>query len=132
MNHNNNQRYQRISKQAQDKTHKFTFRISHYATTHTAESVYILGGWNGNGVRSFVIAEYKDDTWSNAGSMKRNRYGHSAITFGSTCIIFGNPDETIMEKLDLNTLESEIVNISNSPVNTFSKFVVPNGFCSAN
>ena len=111
---------------------KVIFRISHYATTHTAESVYILGGWMGSTRRSNVIAEYKDGSWNNAGTLWTARYGFQAVTLGSTAIIFGDPDVEKMELLDLNNLESQIVGISNSPVNTFSMFLVPNGHCSAN
>lgn len=84
------------------------------------------------GTASNIVAEYKDGSWRNAGTMLLGRYDHSAITLGSTVIIFGYPDQTKMELFDLNTLESELVDITDSPANTFSKFLVPNGFCSAN
>ena len=54
------------------------FSICFYATTHTDESVYIIGGWTGDsytGSRTSVIAEYKNENWSNVGSLKQARKG---------------------------------------------------------
>ena len=126
------ERYLRFSKQTQEKTHEFIFRISHYATTHTDEGVYILGGWMGPAGRSYTIAEYKDDAWNNAGRMWKRRYAHDALTLGSTAIIFSHEDTDKMELLDLETFEHELIDISASPVNTkLGMFLVPNGYCSA-
>ena len=69
-------------------------RISHYATTSTEESVYIIGGWiaeNGRTTdyRTPVIAEYKSDRWYNAGNLYQTRHAHGAITSGSLTMIIG-------------------------------------------
>ena len=86
----------------------------------------------GNGGSSFTIAEYKDDTWHNAGRMQRRRSGHDALTLGSTAIIFDGANPDTMELLDLETLEHELIDISASPVNTkLGMFLVPNGYSSA-
>ena len=86
---------------------------------------------------SYAIAQYKDDRWNNAGRMYTRRYNHSAITLGSTAIIFGGSShmDEKMELLDLNTFEYQLIDIPNSPViqtKIGSMFLVPNGYCSAN
>ena len=63
---------------------KFSFRISHYATTSNEESVYIIGGWDAasSGDSSLdIIAQYKDDAWFNIGNLAQRKYGLQAITF---------------------------------------------------
>ena len=69
------------------------FRIAIYASTSTEESVYIIGGWNGESDgetdKSSVIAEYKNDKWFNIGNLQQARYSHGAITSGSWTMIIG-------------------------------------------
>ena len=71
------------------------FRIALYATTSTEESVYIIGGsdgeidYNGGPDVSSVIAEYKNDEWFNIGNLQQARYSHGAITSGSWTMIIG-------------------------------------------
>ena len=67
-------------------------RITYYATTSTEESVYIIGGWTDDSLtvgRTPIIAEYKNDEWYNAGSLKQSRHGHGAITSGSLTMVIG-------------------------------------------
>ena len=68
------------------------FRISHYATAKTDQSVFIIGGFTagrpGND-RIRTIAEYKDGSWRNAGNLVQARYNLGAITLGSTVMIVG-------------------------------------------
>ena len=69
------------------------FRIHFYATTHTEDSVYIIGGRTGGSPeKTSTIAKYRDDIWTIAGNLKQARYGHEAITVkGRTMIIGGSP-----------------------------------------
>ena len=63
-----------------------------YATTSTEKSVFIIGGFtnvSSEGLRTSIIAEYKDDEWNNAGSLKQSRQAHSAITLGLLTLIIG-------------------------------------------
>ena len=63
-----------------------------YATTSTEESVYIIGGFiqaSATGERTPIIAEYKNDQWYNAGSLKQSRHAHGAITSGSLTMVIG-------------------------------------------
>ena len=64
------------------------FRVSHYATTSTDTSVYIIGGWTGSSYSS-KIAKYSDGFWSEPGRLKRARNGHGAITIEKIRIIIG-------------------------------------------
>ena len=75
------------------KKHQFFLRISHYAMTSTAESVYVLGGYTGiTNEYSSIIAEFKDDRWIYAGDMAQGKQQHDAITSGPyTMIVGGNP-----------------------------------------
>ena len=58
-------------------------RISNYATTHTEESVYIIGGSNGPQTIASTIAQFKDDIWTNAGNLNQARHSHGAIIVGA-------------------------------------------------
>ena len=71
----------------------FLFRISHYAMTSTAESVYVLGGYTGiTNEYSSTIAEFKNDRWIYAGDLAQGKQQHNAITSGPyTMIVGGNP-----------------------------------------
>ena len=66
--------------------HNLYFRgIYHYSTTSTDEAVFIIGGHDtGN-----IVAEYKDDTWRHAATLKQGRSRHSSIVLGSQTIIIG-------------------------------------------
>ena len=59
-----------------------------YATTHTADSVYIIGGW-GDSFTTSTIAKYKNDIWTIAGNLNQARYGHGAITVNGLVMIIG-------------------------------------------
>ena len=59
------------------------FRISNYATAHTEESVFIIGGTNGPKQYTSTIARFKDDIWTNVGDLNQARHSHGAITLGS-------------------------------------------------
>jgi len=66
------------------------FRISHYATASTSESVFIIGGHTG--VAPYYmskIVEYKEGNWKHSGTLAQARAGHSSITLGSITMIIG-------------------------------------------
>ena len=69
-------------------------RISEYASVSTPKSVLIIGGYiYGQGSLN-TIREYKDDRWTALGQLKQRRYGHIAISIGSSVIISGGyPDK---------------------------------------
>ena len=66
------------------------FRITYYATTATAESLYVFGGYTGGSPsRSSTIAKYSEAVWKNAGSLKQSRNSHGAITIDRKTVIIG-------------------------------------------
>ena len=67
---------------------QISFSIAYYATAHTEESVFIIGGISGEGLSPF-IAQYNDDKWTFAGSLKQPRYWHEAITVEGITMILG-------------------------------------------
>ena len=75
-------------------THHFS--ISNYATTHTADSVYIIGGAiNWEGSLTSTIAEYKNDIWTIAGNMNVARCGHGAIAVNGLVMIIGGKNDRL-------------------------------------
>lgn len=110
-------------------------KIVFYATAQTDESIFIIGGYT-NGrphTRTTIVAEYKNDSWSNVGNLLIRRYNHVALSLGSTVMIIagGNhPDHQTVELLDLNTIESQMINPLVDLATGF--FIVPSGYCSMN
>ena len=67
-------------------------RISHYATTSTQNSVYVMGGYthdSSTNRKTSIIAKYTNDDWFAVGNLRQSRHGHSGITFGSMTMIIG-------------------------------------------
>ena len=68
----------------------FYYSIRRYATTHTEDSVYIIGGYtDGSPLRTSTIAKYKNEIWTIAGNLKQGRSSHGAITVKERTIIIG-------------------------------------------
>ena len=66
------------------------FRIARYATVKTDESVLIIGGYTDESPdRTTIIAEYRNDVWSNIGNFVQLRDTHGAVILGSTIMIVG-------------------------------------------
>ena len=68
------------------------FSLSYYATASTAESVFVIGGYtrdSSTGLRTPIIAEYRDNQWFNVGNLNQSRHGHGAITAGSLTMVLG-------------------------------------------
>ena len=127
------------------------YRIASYATTHTADSVYIIGGLDGFDVKNSRIAKFQENIWSIAGSLKQGRAGHKAITVsGNAIILGGNPDsaskltdyllsgKTDIELWDFVSTETEIFNSTlRHPFSMYQSwemglFAVSTDFCSTN
>ena len=66
------------------------FRIAYYSTASTDESAFIIGGYTSVSPSIIsIIAEYKNGSWKNVGNLVQARYGHGAITSGSTTMVVG-------------------------------------------
>ena len=135
----------------------YLLSISHYATTHTKNRVYIIGGYTGglSNKRTSTIAEYEDDVWRIAGRLKQARWGHGAVTLKRiTIIIGGNPNsgETLVregqtvlithgivfrtktELWEVGSTETKIMNptLSDNYCYGIGLFTVETNFCSNN
>ena len=66
-------------------SNKFYLSISHYSTTSTSSTAYIIGGF----LSPSIIAQYKHGQWSKVGDLSTGRYGHGSITDGVQTIIIG-------------------------------------------
>ena len=65
---------------------KFVFSsIYAYSIASTSEAAYIIGG----GYTQGVIAEYKNDSWRQFGTLLKGRYWHGSIAFGDEAMIIG-------------------------------------------
>ena len=61
---------------------------SDYAVASTNQAAFFIGGLNAGSLSS-VIAKYEDDVWSLHGNLKKRRYGHGSITYGTETIVIG-------------------------------------------
>ena len=68
---------------------KSYYSLYSYATTSTARSVYIIGGWTGKENRISTIAKYNNAIWTNAGNLKEVRSAHGAITLEGLTMVIG-------------------------------------------
>ena len=62
--------------------------IGFYSTASTSEAAYIIGGeYTGD-----IIAEFRDYSWRQLGTLAKARYAHGSITLnGETMVIGGYP-----------------------------------------
>ena len=59
--------------------------ISAYSTASTSEAAYIIGGeYTGE-----IIAEFKNDTWSQFGTLAKGRGWHGSISLGNDFMVIG-------------------------------------------
>ena len=59
---------------------------AYYSTASTSEAAYIIGGyWTRN-----IIAEFRDNSWRQTGTLVKGRDSHGSITLiGETMVIGG-------------------------------------------
>ena len=62
---------------------------SSYSVSSTNQAAFFIGGRDGGGSDSSVIAKYENDNWSLHGNLKNRRYRHGSITYGTTTIVIG-------------------------------------------
>ncbi len=59
--------------------------VAEYATASTSEAAYVIGGRMTND----VIAEFKNNLWSQFGTLSHVRYSHQSISIGDEWLIIG-------------------------------------------
>ena len=73
-------------------------RIARYSVASTSEAAFVIGGHAGDQI-SDVIAKFENDKWSPYGNLRKCRYAHGSITFGTnTLVIGGKPDDWLSGK----------------------------------
>ena len=107
--------------------------IIDYATSYTKDSVYIIGGrWKSGSSSSIpTIAQFKDNEWTIAGSLKQPRHGHGAITVNERTMIFGGSG-SYTELFEYESFETEEIEPKLNRYYYPGLFFVEDGFCSKN
>ena len=59
--------------------------IYSYSTASTSEAAYIIGGE----YTQDIIAEFKDNSWRQIGTLAKGRYGHGSITLNGETMVIG-------------------------------------------
>ena len=78
-------------------------RINRYSTTSTSEAAYIIGGY----YTKEIIAEFKNEAWSQLGILKQGRHAHASISLGDETMIIGGFSSDFS-----SALETEIWNFT--------------------
>ena len=60
-------------------------RINGYSTASTSEAAYIIGGY----YTKDIIAQFKDDSWRQMGTLAKGRGWHGSIELGNDIMIIG-------------------------------------------
>ena len=68
---------------------KLILRIGYYSTVSTDDGVLVIGGDQGSLTWTSVVAEYKDESWTNIGNLARPTAQHKAMRSGSNILILG-------------------------------------------
>ena len=73
---------------------KTSFRIVDYAVTSTPSSVIYFGGYDGSGVSTDKVVEYRNLQWTLLGNLAGPRDGHRSIKMENKIYLFGGWDTT--------------------------------------
>ena len=59
--------------------------IAYYSTASTSEAAYIIGGY----YTEDIIAEFRDGSWRQMGTLAKGREGHGSITLNDETMVIG-------------------------------------------
>ena len=62
----------------------FSF-IAYYSTANSPDAAYIIGGW----YTENLVAEFRDDKWTQLDDLNKGRVDHGSITIGDRTMIVG-------------------------------------------
>ena len=105
--------------------------IYSYSSASTAEAAYIIGGYYTRN----IIAEFKDGTWRQSGTLAKGRYHHRSITLENDVMVIGgsSSDGRLVYFFDefliidfFSDVETEIWNVTNGS-NKVVNPMLPNG-----
>ena len=60
-------------------------RVYAYSTASTSKAAYIIGG----GYTANIVAEFKDGSWRQMGTLAKGRAWHGSITLENTVMVIG-------------------------------------------
>jgi len=60
-------------------------RISYYSTANSPDAAYIIGGT----YTQNLVAEFRDDKWTQLDDLNKGRSNHASITVGTRTMIVG-------------------------------------------
>ena len=60
-------------------------RISYYSTANSPDAAYIIGGT----YTQNLVAEFRDDKWTQLDNLNKGRSAHASITVGTRTMIVG-------------------------------------------
>ena len=92
--------------------------IEGYSTASTSEAAYIIGGRHTRD----IIAQFKNDVWSQFGTLAKGRFRHESISFGNEFMVIGGSslDDRLVyfqnifgEKIFFSDPETEIWQFAN-------------------
>ena len=63
-------------------------QIDSYSTAHTADAVYVIGGYQG-GYHTTGIFEFKNDEWKKYGDLQTGRQYHGSISIEHQTMVLG-------------------------------------------
>ena len=59
--------------------------IAYYSTANSPDAAYIIGGFK----NQYLVAEFRDDQWTQLDDLNKGRYRHGSITIGTRTMIVG-------------------------------------------
>lgn len=107
--------------------------IANYATASTSEAAYVIGGrWSQD-----VIAEFKNNVWSQFGTLTSGRHSHKSISMGDEWLVIGGlsdgTDATVTEIWNFENEQNTVINHTLGQAYSYGigLFLVPYNFCIA-
>ena len=64
--------------------------IAYYSTASTSEAAYIIGG---HPLTAQIIAEFKNDSWRQIGTLAKGRHSHGSITLNDETMVIGGSSD---------------------------------------
>ena len=64
-------------------------RIYGYSTASTSEAAYIIGGVYTNSATANIVAEFKNDSWRQMGTLAKGRAWHGSIALENIVMVIG-------------------------------------------
>ena len=59
--------------------------VLYYSSASTSEAAYIIGG----GYTQDIIAEFRDNSWRQIGTLAKGRFGHGSIKLNGETMVIG-------------------------------------------